>query len=217
MGRMGAGLRTLLKLMIRCLLGSLGGVRASGLDKIPRTGGVIIAPNHLSHLDPLLIGALIPRDAWFLATDELFTVPALGPIARRLRTIPIRQDSPDRAALRRAIDVLNRGDALVVFPEGHESMDGDLLPLQAGFVLLAVQSGCPVVPIGIWGTQRALPPREWRPKHAGDTINVCVGDPITTAELIEGTEGRRRFEVGRRKLDRAMRELILRAKQDSTR
>jgi len=182
--------RGLLRLFLRGILAGLGGVRAYGLEHVPEAGPLILAPNHVSHLDPILIGVLVRRPVWFLATDELFTIPVLGTLSRYLRAFPIRQDSPDRKALRRAEELLRQGEALVVFPEGHESLDGKLKPLQGGAILLARRTGACIVPVGIRGSERVLPPREWRPRHGGEPIVVRFGKQVSAEQWTAGCGGR---------------------------
>lgn len=180
--------RGVLRILLRGILAGLGGVRAYGLENVPQTGAVIIAPNHVSHLDPVLIGVLVRRPVWFLAADELFSIPVLGALSRYLRAFPIRQDSPDRKALRRAEELLKQGEVLVVFPEGHESLDGRLQPLQGGAVLLARRTGACIVPVGIRGSDRILPPREWRPRHGGEPVVVRFGRPVLVDDWTQGYE-----------------------------
>ncbi len=175
--------------IVRITVACLGGMVVEGAEHVPSSGGVLIAPNHVSHLDPPVVGVCLRRAAWFMATDELFGIPVLGPMARWLRAYPIRQDSPDRAALRKTEGLLNAGEVVVAFPEGHESLDGRLQPLQRGVVWIALRAGVPIVPVGIRGTDLALPPREWRLRHAGRPIRVTFGAPIGPEELSGGMSG----------------------------
>lgn len=197
-------LRPIFRVLLRGLLGCLGGVRVEGLERVPAVGGVILAPNHRSHLDPILIGVLSQRPVWFLATDELFDIPVIGPLSAVFRAFPIRQDSPDRAALRRAESLLRGGEVVVVFPEGHESLDGQLQPLQGGVILLAERASVPVVPVGISGSERVLPPREWYLRHGGEPVVVRFGQPLS-AELLTGNlRGKAAWRRGSETLARAI-------------
>lgn len=188
--------RGLVRTCLRGMFACLGGLRIEGQEHVPETGGVIVAPNHVSHADPIVVGIALRRPAWFAATDELFAIPVLGVMARWVRAFPIRQDSPDRAALRRMEELLRSGELLVGFPEGHESLDGKLQPLQPGLVWLALRCEVPIVPVGIVGTNSALPPREWRLRHAGRAIIVRFGMPITPEDLRRGGQGREAVDRG---------------------
>lgn len=196
-----------LRVLLYGLITGLGGVRVRGRENVPSSGAVLIAPNHVSHLDPILIGMVVKRPVWFLATDELFDIPILGPLSRYLRAFPIRQDSPDRRALRRAEALLTSGEALVVFPEGHESLDGQLQPLQGGIILLAMRTGAPVVPVGIVGSSRILPPREWRPRHGGGPVHIRFGPSIPATELTGGFSGKQAIQTGLARLEAELRRL----------
>ncbi len=184
------------KVVFRTVLAYTGGLRAEGRDRVPRDGGVIIAPNHVSHIDPPLIGLTLPRSAWFIATTELFAFPVLGAMARWLHAYPIKQDSPDRAALRRTEELLRSGNAVVMFPEGHESLDGRLQPLQGGPILVAIRTNCPIVPVAIIGSADHVPPRSFRPRRAGHPAIVRYGEPIPASELAGGLTGRAAIEHG---------------------
>lgn len=199
--------RESVRLFLRALFGSLGGVTVIGADRVPDRGRLLIAPNHISHLDPLLVGMAVRRPAWFMATDELFDVPVIGILAKWLRAFPIRQDSPDRRALRMAQSLLGHDEALVVFAEGHESLDGRLKPLQGGVIMLAMRTGAPVLPVGISGTHRMLPPREWRPRHGGAPVLIRFGRPIAAADLVGGLAGRAAIHAGLERLAEEIRVL----------
>ena len=182
--------------IVRAAVACLGGMTVEGAERVPASGGVLITPNHVSHLDPPVVGVCLKRPAWFLATDELFSIPVLGHMARWLRAYPIRQDSPDREALRKTERLLEAGEIVVAFPEGHESLDGRLQPLQRGIVWIALRTGVPVVPVGIRGTNLMLPPREWRLRHAGQRMHVCFGLPISPDELAGDRTGQDRVVHG---------------------
>ncbi|HSV72361.1 MAG TPA: lysophospholipid acyltransferase family protein [Chthonomonadales bacterium] len=200
-------LRPLAFVVLSIVFRLLGGYRVEGRGNVPKRGAVIIAPNHLSHADPPLVGIAAPRGVWFMATTELFGVRVFGALARIYRAIPIRQDSPDRAALRRVERLLGGGAAVVIFPEGHESLDGRLLPLQGGTALLAIRTGTPILPVGIVGTPAMLPARSTRPRRAPAPAVVRFGRPIDAVELAGGRKGRGAVEHATRLLASALRDL----------
>lgn len=128
-----------------------------GREHVPRQGAVLLVSNHQSLLDPPLVGGAAPRQLSFLAKAELFRVPLLGPLIRRLGARPVRREGADAQALRTALASLEAGEALLVFPEGTRSDTGRVGETKPGAGLLAVLSGAPVVPVYISGTGRALP------------------------------------------------------------
>ena len=199
--------RPFLWLLFRALIGLYGGLKTVGRNNTPREGGLIIAPNHQSYADPFAVGLSIRRPVWFLTTDEVFKNRTVGAIAKFLHAIPIKQDSPDRAALRRAIGLLKSGDALVVFPEGHLSETGELQALQPGILLMAIQANAPILPVHIWGTPEMLPPHETRLRIAKQPLRVLVGKPLSIEELTGGLKGREAIAHGVERLTAAMKEL----------
>jgi 1-acyl-sn-glycerol-3-phosphate acyltransferase len=189
-------LRPFFWVFFRTIIAVLGGLRVENADRVPRRGGVIVAPNHISFADPPVVAVCLKRYAWFLATDEMFQIPVMGTLAKIMRALPIRQDSPDRSALRRTLDLLKGGEAVVIFPEGHVSKDGRLQPIQAGTILLAIQAGVPIVPVGVVATDRMMPPHQWKLHHAGRRMTVRFGAPIPVDELAGGLKGRAALDHG---------------------
>jgi 1-acyl-sn-glycerol-3-phosphate acyltransferase len=127
---------------------------------VPRSGGLVVASNHISFWDPPLVGAACPRELHFLAKDELFDTPVLGPLIRSYHAIPIRRGVADLAGLSRAIEVIKGGEALLMFPEGSRMRDGELHPARPGVGMIAVSAEVPIVPCYIVGSNR--PGGWWR-------------------------------------------------------
>lgn len=124
-----------------------------GRENIPFQGGCIIAANHMSYVDPPLVGAGCPRPVNFMAKAELFSMPFLSWILPRIRAFPVQRGAADRKAIRRALQLLEEGEVIGVFPEGTRNRANDeLLPPQGGAALLALKAGVPVVPAAVWGT-----------------------------------------------------------------
>jgi 1-acyl-sn-glycerol-3-phosphate acyltransferase len=133
------------------------GLRVTGEKHIPPSGPVILAANHRSQIDPVVVAAAVPRRCTFLAAAELLTMPVLGALIRPFRPVPIKRGRFDRGAIQECLARLEHGEALVIFPEGKISTDGRLQPAHDGLAFLATQARVPIVPIGIAGTYEVWP------------------------------------------------------------
>jgi 1-acyl-sn-glycerol-3-phosphate acyltransferase len=152
---------------------------AVGLDQVPREGRLLLASNHLSVLDPALIGCMLPRELDYMAKAELFRIPGFGALIRALNAHPVDRTGSDSAALRLALRLLGDGRAVLVFPEGTRGTEGRLQSARAGAGMLAALSGAPVVPVYIQGSGRALPKGAVVPRPA--RVTVSFGAPIRFA------------------------------------
>jgi 1-acyl-sn-glycerol-3-phosphate acyltransferase len=163
----------------RCVAG-IGGVwfrlSAAGADRVPREGALLLASNHLSVLDPALIGCVCPRELDYMAKAELFRIPGFAGLIRRLNAHPVDRAGSDSAALRLALRLLGKSRALLVFPEGTRGAEGRLQAARAGAGMLAALSEAPVVPVYVQGTGRALPRGAVLPRPA--RVTVTFGTPI---------------------------------------
>ena len=113
---------------------------------------MLLVSNHVSVLDPPLVGGAAPRQLYFMAKEELFRIPLLGRLIRALNARPVRRDGSDTRALKAALRPLEEGHALLVFPEGTRGEEGRRARGKAGVGMLAVLSGAPVVPVYVSGT-----------------------------------------------------------------
>jgi 1-acyl-sn-glycerol-3-phosphate acyltransferase len=136
---------------------------------IPPSGGLILAMNHQSFLDPPLAGIACDREIYFLARKSLLKIPVLGSFLLDLNVIPYDQEGTDMSALKSVIRVVRAGEAAVVFPEGTRSRDSRLLPAQSGLGLIVAKTLAPVVPMRIFGAHEAFP---------RDASRICL-TPIT--------------------------------------
>jgi 1-acyl-sn-glycerol-3-phosphate acyltransferase len=159
--------------------------RFAGLEHIPREGGVVVAANHLSHIDPIYSGLALHRAGRvprFLAKDTLWRVPGLGTVLRATEQIPVFRKSADaKASLRDGIAALEAGKALVVYPEGTISRDPEHWPMhpRSGVARLALAADAPVVPMVHWGTQDVLDGYRKRFRPLPRTIvTVRCGAPV---------------------------------------
>ncbi|QTX32940.1 1-acyl-sn-glycerol-3-phosphate acyltransferase [Aminithiophilus ramosus] len=169
------------------------------VDEVPRRGAFIVAANHCSNLDPVVIGAACPRRLRFMAKEELFRIPLLGPLIRALGAVPVpRSDRQGAAAvLRLTLARLEASESVILFPEGTRSRDGRLKGLEGGVALLAVKTGLPVIPAFISGSYEALPGGAPFPRPV--KIRLRFGSPLRAAELLpEGSEKERRQALLRR-------------------
>ncbi|MDQ2986739.1 MAG: 1-acyl-sn-glycerol-3-phosphate acyltransferase [Armatimonadota bacterium] len=155
----------------------LGPVRVRGKCNVSRSGGVLIVANHLSDCDPAVLGYALPRGAHYMAKRELFSIPILSIIIRVLNAFPVDRGSPDRAAIRKTVDLLKAGEAVVVFPEGQLSETGTLQPLLPGVAMIVVRSGAPVVCVGLTGTARIIPFGSVWPRPAFGGVGLNFGQP----------------------------------------
>jgi 1-acyl-sn-glycerol-3-phosphate acyltransferase len=156
-----------------------------GEERIPARGPVLLASNHISYLDPLTLAWVANRRrrrVRFLAKAELFDKRGLGVLLRGASQIPVQRGSSNAAdALRGAVDALERGECVTVFPEGTISLDLEPMAGKSGTARLARESGVPVTPVGLWGSHRILfkgrkPNWEW-----GVAQTAVVGAPVTIA------------------------------------
>jgi 1-acyl-sn-glycerol-3-phosphate acyltransferase len=159
-----------------------------GVDRVPREGQLLLASNHLSVLDPALIGSVMPRELDYMAKTELFQIPGFGALIRALNAHPVDRSGSDSAALRLALRLLGDGRAVLVFPEGTRGVEGSLQAARAGAGMLAAHSGAPVLPVYVQGSGRALPKGAALPRPA--RVTVAFGDPIRFAK----TRGRTRYQ-----------------------
>ena len=185
-----------------------GGLRIDGQDNVPELGGVIIAPNHLSLADPPSVGMGLSRPAYYMASTQIFAVPVVRTISRWLRAFPVKQDSPDRAALRKAEKLLEAGEAIVIFPEGHVTETAELDPIQPGVIMLAIRANVPIVPVGIVGTERIVPHGKLLPRRSGRPVLVRFGMPIPVEALTGGLKGREALEHGSAVLSEAIKSIV---------
>ena len=147
-----------------------------GEDRIPATGPVLIAPVHRSNVDFAFTLFFSPRKVFFMAKSELFRAPLFGNLLRQLGAFPVDRGSADRDALRLAEEVLRRGEALIMFPEGTRRDGPVIAELRDGAMFVASRAGAAVVPVGIGGSDRAMPARAKMPHIA--RVSIIVGEPI---------------------------------------
>ena len=146
-----------------------------GREHIPREGGVILAPNHRSFLDPWVVGVCLRRPVYFVAKSELFERRLMGWFLNSLGAFPIRRGASDEEAMETARTLVERGNALLIFPEGTRIRRGPLGDAKRGVGRLALETGAPVVPVAVNGTEHVRRGILIRPRK----VRVRCGRPLT--------------------------------------
>jgi 1-acyl-sn-glycerol-3-phosphate acyltransferase len=142
-------------------------LRLSGVENVPREGGLIIAANHQTYFDPFWVGSPVKRPLRFLAWDAVLDWPVIGRLMGWLGAWPLQTQKGDTRAYRRSVQWLRAGGALVIFPEGGRARsDGALQPFKPGATRLAIEAGVPVLPVTIRGGHRVWP-KDWRTPRLG--------------------------------------------------
>ena len=159
--------------------------RVIGAENMIEEGPCIIAANHCSFFDPPLVGVACKRAIHYLARKSLLEWPVLGPIFPELNVIPVDRKNADRSALMGAIRVVKNGGAVLIFPEGTRSPDGNLQPAQPGLGMIVAKTRAPVVPVRISGSYEIFN-RDMRRPRIG-TVRVTVG-PVIQFERDTGPE-----------------------------
>jgi 1-acyl-sn-glycerol-3-phosphate acyltransferase len=195
-----AFVKPLIVLLLRWLfrLESVGG------QHVPATGAALLVANHLSVLDPPLVGGASDRPLSFLAKAELFKIPLFGRLIHGLNARPVRREGADASALREALRTLAEGRALLIFPEGTRGAEGQLREAKAGAGMLAVLSGAPVIPVYITGSGRAWPKGQRLPRRS--QVKVAFGPPLTFGDP-EGRARKERYAEASRVMMAAIAEL----------
>jgi 1-acyl-sn-glycerol-3-phosphate acyltransferase len=155
-------------------------LKIEGAENIPKEGAAIIVCNHLSMIDPFVVGYGARRTVNFMGKQELFKVPFVGLWLRKLGAFPVDRSRRDPASLRTALTVLKSGQILGMFPEGTRSATGEMMELRTGAARLAARTTTPIIPAAVFNTNHALPPGKFiRPAR----IRVRYGAPFELAEL----------------------------------
>jgi 1-acyl-sn-glycerol-3-phosphate acyltransferase len=150
-------------------------LQAKNMENVPETGPVILAPNHFSAMDHWFVGILLPRRVRFMAKSQLFRGRFLEFVMPHGGAFPVRRGKRDEESIRTALTILRRGGVLVIYPEGGRSRSGRIGPTaRRGIGRLALESGAPVVPSAISGSERA---RNWR-RLQFPAVTVRYGEPV---------------------------------------
>ncbi len=173
----------------------------SGMENIPRSGGVILVATHISHADPLTYAHFVyDAGRWpqFLAKHSLFEVPLIGSVLRHVRQIPVQRGTADAAkALEAAVSAIKAGNCLIFYPEGTTTREPGLWPMhgKTGAARCAQLTGAPLVPMVTWGPQSIFDPRSAKLRIRPRTpVAVVAGPPIDISRWAGATAGRQALE-----------------------
>jgi len=170
-------------------------LRVYGAERVPTKGGLVVAANHFSWLDPLALGAASPRTLYFMAKVEAHRVPGLGQIMRSFGAFAVRRGESDRDAVRTMRKIVRDGHALGMFAEGTRQREGPG-PLQPGAAMVAINESVPLIPVAIHGSQ------SWHWNFA--PISLAWGEPMTFDGLPRGGKGYKEASI---EVERKLREL----------
>lgn len=155
------------KALVKTALTPLYRFEVIGAENFPKDGGILLCANHIHALDPPVVGMTAPRTVHFMAKEELFKLPVLGPILPQVNAFPVKRGMSDREALRMALKILKGGEVVGLFPEGTRSTDGVLKKGLSGAGFFALRGNADVVPCAIIG-----PYKMWR------KVKVVYGEPL---------------------------------------
>ena len=170
-----AFLRWVMRFLTRTYLVGLFSIE--GRENVPRTGPLIVCPNHFGTIDPPMVPAFMPRgDTWSMAKSEFFRKGWRQWLFNAYHAFPVVRHTADRAALRRSFDLLKAGQVLVIYPEGTRVESGVLSAPEAGAGFIAQKAGCPVLPVAVTGTRECLPKGAKWPRRV--PVKLRFGKPF---------------------------------------
>lgn len=170
--------------------------QVKGRNNVPKQGPLIVVSNHVSYLDPPIVGCAVNRHLHFMAKQELFDKKWFGFILHQIGSFPVKRGTPDKKAIRRSLEILKNGKVLCMFPEGTRIKGDKLGEAKPGVTLIALMSESPLLPVGI--------------KHADDdsSLNVSIGKPFSLDEYYNKKLSREeKAEVGEIIMEKIKEEL----------
>lgn len=174
-------------------------VKVTGRENIPAKGRYIFCPNHITNLDPIFLAINIKRPICYMAKAELFEKGWLAPLLRAIQVFPVSRGTGDTTALDHAVEQLEKGLYVGIFPEGTRSKTGKLLPLKSGAAAVAKQSGAGIIPVGI--VRNGTCGKRFR------SVRIIIGKPIENADMGFSDEGSRGFRTVKKLLMEDLLEL----------
>ena len=187
--------------IMRLVLKVLFRLEVKGRDNIPKRGGVILAAHHESFLDPVVVSIASPRQVYFLAREELFQLGFFSWIIRNLNALPISRERMQMGIARKSLEILRKGEVLLLFPEGTRSPADTIAEGKRGVGLIAYNANVPVIPVFVKGSGQALPrDRKW---ITSQKVWVVFGKPMYP----EISEGKTKKETYQEFSDKVMEEM----------
>jgi 1-acyl-sn-glycerol-3-phosphate acyltransferase len=157
-------------------------LRVYGAERVPRTGGLVVAANHFSWIDPPALGAASPRTLYFMAKVEAHRIPGLGQLMRTFGAFSVRRGESDRDAVRTMRQIVRDGHALGLFAEGTRQLSGVPGPVLPGAAMVAINEDVPVIPVAVHGSQ------SWRPGNF-HPVSLAWGQPLSLEGMPRGGKG----------------------------
>lgn len=156
---------------IKLLLSLIYRIEIEGEEYIPNEGKGIICSNHFSLMDPVLIGAFMPRKVNYMAKEELFSNKIFGAILKKLGVFPVKRGGADIGAIKTALKVLNSGQLMGIFPEGTRSKPGEVLEAKPGTAMIAIRTQSPIIPMVISANYKLF-----------NKVKIKIGEPIELSD-----------------------------------
>lgn len=179
-------------------------LRVHGREHMPEAGGALIVSNHVSFLDPPLIGCAYRQPIHYLARKSLFSGPFAW-LLPRIQVIPLERGKADMAGLKRVLATLKNNERVLLFPEGTRSPDGSIQAAEAGVGFIIAKCGTPVVPMRIFGAHEAFP-RDAKFPRPG-SVHIVAGPPVDFSSIATGLSGRELYEAYAAEVVKAIAEL----------
>lgn len=161
-------------------------MEVKGRSNVPKEGGLLVISNHCSQMDPVIIGSVLPRRLYYMAKEELFKIPFLRSLIVALGAFPVRRETGDLRALSKIVDLVKKGEAVLLFPEGSRSEDGEVKEFMHGVSFIAFKAGVPVLPVAVRGSFEAMPKGKVIPKLT--KISVRIGELVRVDGLSRRTK-----------------------------
>ncbi len=172
-------------------------VRAIGVENVPKSGPLVLAPNHFSQMDHFLIGLYLRRKIRFMAKSQIFGPPILTYVFKHGGVFPVRRGHHDEEAFKTAFTIVEQGGMLLMYAEGGRSRSGELGEPKPGIGRIALESGAPIVPVAVHGSEEA---RRWK-RFRFPKVHVQYGEPLEFA-VETAPDRERQLEVATEVFDR---------------